>query len=52
MRVLASEYARGAGWDRIHPKVRAWIAHAAYGDTWKLRQQIFGQFAFRKGRAV
>jgi retron-type reverse transcriptase len=51
MRVLASEYARGAGWDRIHPKVRAWIAHAAYGDTWKLRQQIFGQFAFRKGRA-
>jgi hypothetical protein len=53
MRGLAAEYARGAaGWDRIHPRVRAWIAHAAHGDTWRLRQQIFGQFAFRKGRAV
>jgi len=53
MRVLAAEYARGAaGWDRIHPRVRAWIAHAAHGDTWRLRRQIFGQFAFRKRRAV
>jgi len=53
MRSLAAEYARGAaGWDQIHPRIRAWIAHAAHGDTWRLRQQIFGQFAFRKGRAV
>jgi hypothetical protein len=53
MRSLAAEYARGAaGWDRIHPRVRAWIAHAEHGDTWSLRAQIFGQFAFKKGRAV
>jgi len=53
MCVIAAEYARGAaGWDQIHPRVQAWIAHAAHGDTWGLRQQIFGQFAFRKGRAV
>jgi len=44
MRSLAAEYARGeAGWDRISPKVRAWIAHADHGDTWRLRQQIFQQ---------
>jgi retron-type reverse transcriptase len=49
MRGLAAEYARGAaGWEQIHPGVRAWIAHAAHGDTWRLRRQIFGQFAFRR----
>ena len=53
MRALAAEYARGAlGWDEVHPRVRAWIAHAAHGDTWRLRQQVFGQYTFRKGRAV
>ena len=52
MRSLAAEFARGAaGWDRIHPRVRAWIAHADHGDTWRLRQQIFEQFAFRHGGA-
>lgn len=26
----------------LHVSVRSWIAHAAHGDTWRLRQRIFG----------
>jgi len=53
MRHLAAEYAQGGiGWDEIRPRVQAWIAHAAHGETWRLRQQLFGQFTFQKGRAV
>jgi len=26
--------------------VRAWIAHADHGNTWKLRAQLFDQRAF------
>ena len=40
------------GWDEVNQRIRAWIAHAAHGDTWRLREQVFGQFAFRKGSAV
>lgn len=25
----------------LHTSVRSWIAHAAHGDTWRLRQRIF-----------
>ena len=49
MRWMQSHYARGRiGWEDIQPRVRAWIAHAEHGDTWKLRGQMFGQFAFRR----
>jgi len=49
LRSLAAQYARGAvGWDRIHPRVRAWIAHAEHGDTWRLREQIFQEFVLRR----
>ena len=56
MRALAAAFARGElDWEQVNPKVRAWIAHAASGDTWRLRRQIFEQFAFRRsaqGRAL
>jgi hypothetical protein len=35
-----------AGWSEVLPRLQAWNAHAAYGDTWKLREQIFSQFGF------
>jgi hypothetical protein len=53
MRELESALALGeVGWDQLTQQVRAWIAHAAHGDTWRLREQVFGQFAFRRGSAV
>jgi retron-type reverse transcriptase len=46
---LCREYQQGVrDWDQIHPRVRAWMAHAAHGNTWKLREQIFRQHVFRR----
>lgn len=53
MRGLQNEYARGkAELADIRQRVRAWIAHADHGNTWRLRQKLLGQFAFRKRHAV
>src|SRR5271157_330956 len=50
---LQTQCTRGViEWDEIHQRVRAWIAHAAHGDTWRLREQLLEQFAFRRGHAV
>ena len=40
------------GWNEVRPRVQAWIAHAAHGDTWRLRQQIFGQCPFQRRSVV
>jgi retron-type reverse transcriptase len=45
---------REYSWDRIPlAKVRdsvvSWIAHAAYGDTERLREQLLSTFVFKKG---
>jgi len=53
MRRLQTEYAQGKlEWKDICQRVRAWIAHANHGDTWRLRQALFEEFAFSRGRAV
>jgi retron-type reverse transcriptase len=53
LRWMQDQYAAGLiDWDEMDPRVRAWIAHAAHGDTWRLRTQIFGQCAFRRGSAA
>ncbi len=50
MRVLLRDERQGeAEWDEITQRVRAWIAHAA---TWRLRDKVFGEFAFRGRNAV
>ncbi len=40
------------GWEEIRPRVHAWIGHAQHGNTWKLRERLFGQFAFVRGSEV
>jgi len=35
----------GAGVDQ---RVRAWVAHAEHGDTWRLREQVFAEYTFRR----
>ena len=53
VRLLQAQYAEGVmKWDDVSQRVRAWIAHAAHGNTWRLREQLVGQSAFRRGRAV
>jgi hypothetical protein len=32
--------------DRLTASVRAWLAHAAHGNTYRLRRQVMGRFAF------
>jgi RNA-directed DNA polymerase len=34
------------GWQEVTARVRAWDAHAAHGDTWKLREAVFGGVLF------
>jgi retron-type reverse transcriptase len=33
-------------WEEVEPRLQAWNAHAAHGDTWRLREQIFERFPF------
>jgi RNA-directed DNA polymerase len=35
--------------DQISERIRAWIAHAAHGNTYRLREALLGQFAFVRG---
>jgi hypothetical protein len=49
IRALQRRFASGeAKWAEILPRLQAWNAHAAHGDTWKLREQIFAQFPFAR----
>jgi retron-type reverse transcriptase len=38
--------------DEIQARIHSWIGHAAAGDTWRLREQLFAQFTLVKGSAV
>lgn len=53
LRRLQQDFGTGRmGWAGVSQRVRAWIAHAEHGDTWRLREQIFGQCAFKRWSAV
>jgi len=44
---MAQAYRRGElTLEEIKPSVRSWIAHAEHADTYRLRQDIFGQVVF------
>jgi len=47
IRDLQRQHAMGEiGWDEVAERLQAWNAHAAHGDTWRLREQIFSQHPF------
>jgi hypothetical protein len=53
MRTMQMAFREGkTGWEEIRPRVQAWIGHARHGNTWKLREQLFGQYAFWRGSVV
>ena len=33
--------------EEVHCRVRAWLGHAAFGDTWRLRQNLLAGFTLR-----
>jgi retron-type reverse transcriptase len=33
--------------EQVQCRVQAWLGHAAFGDTWRLRQNLFAQFILR-----
>lgn len=50
MSAFQVEYAHGKlDCGEVRERVRAWIAHAAHGNTWKLRQRLLARFAFSRG---
>jgi retron-type reverse transcriptase len=50
MKRLQREFREGRiEWDRVEQSVRAWIAHASFGDTWVLRERLLARFAFGRG---
>jgi len=47
LRALQREYAQGAiEWPDVVVRLQAWNAHAAHGNTWALREQIFSRHPF------
>ncbi len=50
MKGLQRDWEGGAlEWASVHQSVRAWIGHAAHGDTEVLRERLLGRFAFVRG---
>lgn len=48
MRHLRTQYAAGdITWAEVKASCQAWNAHAAHGDTWNLRAEVFRQGVFR-----
>jgi retron-type reverse transcriptase len=43
---------RPAKRDEVRTRVRAWIAHAAHGDTWRLRRGLFARYKIGPRSAV
>lgn len=44
---LRVAYRKGeADWPAVRESLQAWNAHAAHGDTWRLREEVFGRAPF------
>ena len=53
LRAMQRAYGTGeAKWEDIQPRVQAWNAHAAHGDTWRLRESVFERSSFQRRSAV
>ncbi|MDX9993066.1 MAG: reverse transcriptase domain-containing protein [Anaerolineales bacterium] len=47
LKALAARYQAGQiDQKAVKTRIQAWVAHAAHGDTWALRQAIFSQIRF------
>jgi retron-type reverse transcriptase len=45
LKYLAKEFHAGRlGFENLEARVQAWLGHAAFGDTWRIRQNLFDGF--------
>lgn len=50
LRRLRTDYARGhVSIAQVSRSVQSWVAHAVHADTYRLRQHVLGEAAFRRG---
>jgi len=48
LKKMAAAYREGRlRFEQVNCRVHAWLGHAAFGDTWRLRQNLFAQFILR-----
>ena len=53
LRGMERAYAEGTmDGNDVRARIHSWIGHASFGDTWRLRKQVFGQFTLVKRSAV
>ena len=53
LRHLERAFREGAATrEESRTRIHSWIGHAAAGDTWRLREQLFAQFTLANGSAV
>ena len=53
LRKMEREYSAGSmDVNDVRMRIHSWIGHAASGDIWRLRRQMFGQFKLAKRSAV
>jgi len=51
IRLLLRRYAQGSiAWNDVYASLQAWNAHAAHGDTWNLRGDVYGRAVFSRSR--
>ena len=46
-KMVALYHAGGLPFEKLNLRVQSWLGHAAFGDTWRLRQNLFDQFILR-----
>lgn len=45
LKVLAGLYHRGVlNFADLNARVQAWLGHASFGDTWRIRESLFESF--------
>lgn len=50
LRSMAKDYAEGnLDGEKLRSRLRSWIAHLEHGDTFKLRERVFGELVFQTG---
>ena len=48
LRALSRHYHAGLlSFDEVNCRVQSWLGHASWGDTWRLRRQLFAGFILR-----
>jgi hypothetical protein len=53
LREMEGQYSEGrTNVKEVQSRVHSWIGHAAFGDTWRLRERMLGRFALVKRSVV